>query len=180
MKVGNVMANKRTTKNIVRNLLKEHGYYDNEVCIIAEQKSANPRIKKLLPKPFKDETLIKKAIEYNKLLRQQSVPETERNTLISAILIALQDLVFAESFHSHEKNKDLVRELLEACHRVLERNQVSDAHKQTILHEYSGISHNQKLISETIRSKKNEAPNVTLKNLINDLKNSVLPFIKEK
>lgn len=284
------MASKKTTENTIRNLLKELGYYDSKLCIVEEQKSANPRIQKLLQNAFKssagqptfilsfkddadfliviecrshtlkhesqtgdqykqyavdrvlldsnylskdynvvaiaisgktelrvshflqlkgayiarnmadkqlldyqsyktrfqiqskslkDEELIKKAIKYNKLLHQQSVPETKRNTLISAILIAFQDLEFVESFEKLEKNKDLVKGLLEACNRVLERNQVSDSHKQTILHEYSSISHNQKLISETIRSKKHEVPNVILKTLINDLKNSVLPFIKE-
>ena len=128
---------------------------------------------------MKEEELIKKAIEYNNLLHKYSVPETERNTLISAILIALQDSVFVDSFNKYEKNFYLVKEMLGACSRVLEKNKISDKRKDTILHEYSKIQHNQKLTSENIKDKSKNVPNVILKNLIHDLKNSVLPFIKE-
>lgn len=291
---GCVMLNEHITENIVRNLLRQLGYYDNSSCVIEEQKSANSRIQKLLQnaskggsgvgqpefiisfkddtnfliiiecksslskhesktrdqykhyaidgvlnysnylskdynvmaiaisgeterelkisnflqlkgayvarditdkqlldyqsyktsfqiqsKPLKDDELVKKAIEYNELLHKYSVPETERNTLISTILIALQDTVFVESFHKYDKNKDLVSGMLEACSRVLEYNQISDSRKETILHEYRGISHNQTLISETIKDEKKKCPNIILKTLINDLKNDVLPFIRE-
>lgn len=288
------MLNERITENIVRNLLRELGYYDNKSCIIEEQKSKNSRIQKLLQnasksgngtgqpefiisfkddtdflivieckaspskhnsktkdqykdyavdgvllysnylskdynvmaiavsgetekelkishflqfkgayvardisdkqlldynsyktsfqtqsKPLKDDELVKKAVEYNELLHNYSVPETERNTLISTILIALQDTVFVESFHKYDKNSYLISGMLEACSRVLTHNQISDLRKETILHEYRGISHNQKLTSETIKTKKRKCPNIILKTLINDLKNDVLPFIKE-
>lgn len=288
------MLNERITENIVRNLLRELGYYDNKSCIIEEQKSKNSRIQKLLQnaskrgngtgqpefiisfkddtdflivieckasplkhnsktkdqykdyavdgvllysnylskdynvmaiavsgetekelkishflqfkgayvardisdkqlldynsyktsfqtqsKPLKDDELVKKAVEYNELLHNYSVPETERNTLISTILIALQDTVFVESFHKYDKNSYLISGMLEACSRVLTHNQISDVRKETILHEYRGISHNQKLTSETIKTKKRKCPNIILKTLINDLKNDVLPFIKE-
>lgn len=45
-------------------------------------------------KPFDEEALIKKAIEYNELLHNYSIPEVERCTLISAVLIALQNTPF--------------------------------------------------------------------------------------
>ena len=137
------------------------------------------QILKTQSKPLKEEELVKKAIEYNNLLHKHSVPETERNTLISAILIALQDSVFVVGFHKYEKNVDLVKAVLDACSRVLEKNEIFDKRKDTILHEYSEIQHNQTLISENItESKKKNVPNVILKNLIHDLKSSVLPFIK--
>jgi type I restriction-modification system DNA methylase subunit len=288
------MINERVTEDIVRNLLKQLGYYNNKSCVVEEQKSVNSRIRKLLKnaskggsgdgkpefiisfkddtdflivieckfsaikheskarnqykdyavdgvlhysnylskdynvmaiaisgetekglkishflqlkgaytarditdrqlldyhsyktsfqiqsKPLKDEELIKKAIEYNELLNKHSVPETERNTLISSILIALQDHIYVDSFHKYEKNVDLIKGMLEACNRVLERNHIADLRKQTILHEYNGISHNQKLTSETIKYKKKTHPNMILKDLTNDLKNNVLPFIRE-
>lgn len=40
--------NERVTENIVRNLLREKGYYNNDNIIIEEQKSDNPKIDKLL------------------------------------------------------------------------------------------------------------------------------------
>ena len=47
------MANERKTENIVRDLLREQGYNDNENIIIEEQQSDNPRIDKLLNKASK-------------------------------------------------------------------------------------------------------------------------------
>lgn len=48
------MKNERITENIVRNLLRKLGYYDNQECIIEEQTSNNSRIKKLLQNSSKD------------------------------------------------------------------------------------------------------------------------------
>lgn len=42
------MANERKTEIIVRKLLQEQGYIDNENIVIEEQSSDNPRINKLL------------------------------------------------------------------------------------------------------------------------------------
>ena len=42
------MANERNTENLVRDLLRENGYIDNENILIEEQSSANPKIDKLL------------------------------------------------------------------------------------------------------------------------------------
>lgn len=42
------MLNERITENIVRNLLRQKGYYDDQNILIEEQKSQNPRINKLL------------------------------------------------------------------------------------------------------------------------------------
>lgn len=42
------MGNERITENIVRDFLREKGYYNNKSIIIEEQKSTNPRIHKLL------------------------------------------------------------------------------------------------------------------------------------
>ena len=287
------MFNERITENIVRDLLRRLGYTENPDCIIEEQKSANPRIQKLLKnasksgdgvgkpefiisfkddaeflivieckadaskhesktrqeykdyavdgvllyssylskdynvvsiavsgeeeralrishflqlkgayvpqdithkqlvnynsyktsfetqaKPFKDEEITKKAIECNELLHKYSVPETERNTVISAILISLQDPVFVESFFRYPKNSDLVKAMLNACESVLIANSIEGQRKETILHEYKGIKHNQALVGETISVKKKNEPNTILKDLINDLKNTILPFIK--
>ena len=42
------MVNERNTENLVRNMLKDAGYYDNHSIVIEEQASKNPRIDKLL------------------------------------------------------------------------------------------------------------------------------------
>ena len=40
--------NERKTEKIVRDLLHEKGYYDNDNIVIEEQSSTNPKIDKLL------------------------------------------------------------------------------------------------------------------------------------
>lgn len=129
--------------------------------------------------PLKDTELIKKAIEFNEVLHSYSVPETERNTLISSILISLQDNIFIDTFHKYEKNYDLAKDMIVACKRVLEKNKISDDRKDTILHEYGGILYNNKFIKEVLKKKSKTEPNTILKDLITDLRDSVLPFIKE-
>ncbi len=42
------MLNERITENIVRNILRERGYYSDDNIIIEEQSSGNPKINKLL------------------------------------------------------------------------------------------------------------------------------------
>lgn len=42
------MANERITENIVRNLLRDKGYYASDDIVIEEQSSNNPKINKLL------------------------------------------------------------------------------------------------------------------------------------
>lgn len=288
------MGNERNTEQIVRNLLRDLGYYDDKNCVIEEQSSRNPRIKKALRNasksgsgvgkpefivsfkdnteliiiveckadvskhesktknqysdyavdgvllysnylskeynvisvavsgetekelkishfiqlkrayvardisdkaflnydsykvlfqtqsaPLKDSELIEKAIDFNALLHSYSVPETERNTLISTILVSLQDPIFIDSFYKYEKNFDLAKDMIEACKRVLEKNEISDERKDTILHEYGGILYNNKFIKEEIKKRGKTKPNTILKDLITDLRDSVLPFIKE-
>ena len=50
------MANERITENIVRNKLRQLGYYDDENIVIEEQQSKNPRIQKQLKTASKSGT----------------------------------------------------------------------------------------------------------------------------
>jgi len=45
-------------------------------------------------KPFAEEDLIKKAIEYSEKIHKYSIPEVERCALISAVLIATEQAFF--------------------------------------------------------------------------------------
>ena len=47
------MANERITESIVRSLLKNKGYYDDDNIVIEEQSSQNPKINKLLRRASK-------------------------------------------------------------------------------------------------------------------------------
>ncbi|MCB5288329.1 MAG: SAM-dependent methyltransferase [Candidatus Cloacimonetes bacterium] len=295
------MSNERKTENIVRELLREQGYYDNENIVIEEQKSDNPKIDKLLrtasksgigrgypefiitfvnepnkiivveckastrlhqsktkkqydkyavdgallyasylkesfdvvaiavsgetrrevkisnflwlkeketfkdvtdksfldarslfkvlehqSQPLKEEELIKKAIEYNELLHDYSIPEIDRCTVISSMLVALQDKAFQQSYDSYHTdddgedynpNIDLSEALLKACETVLKRNQINKDKQEIILREYGKIKSNHTFRSRTIYKGKLEEKNTVLRDLIDDVMKNIMPYI---
>lgn len=295
------MVNERKTENLVRNLLKEQGYSDNENILIEEQSSDNPKINKLLntasksgagkgypefivtfknhpknilvieckaevkfhqsktkkqyknyavdgvllyasylkddfnvmaiavsgetereikisnflwlkdkhtykdvtdknfldPKslfnivdkqsqPLKEEELIKKAIEYNELLHGYSIPEVDRCTLISSILVALQEKAFTNSFDSYHTDEDdadynpneaLINGLLGACSTVLKRNKITLDKQEIIIREYEKIKSNHTLRNRTISVNRKDIKNTVLRDLIDDVMNNIMPYI---
>ena len=131
-------------------------------------------------KPIKDEELIKKAIEYNKFLQSHSIPETERCTLISAILVALQDKAFVSSYKSHHTNQSgddynpnasLVTSLLNSCENVLQRSGLSQVKRKVIIGEYVKIRQVHVF---------NSPNNTILRELIDDLNDSVIPYVSNE
>ncbi len=289
------MANERITENIVRNLLRDKGYYDNDKIIIEEQSSANPQINKLLKlasksgtgkgypefiisfknkpndlivieckgsityheskdreqyknyavdgvllyasylkdsfnvtaiavsgenerekkissfiwlrehytykniqdkillapdeisniiveqsKPISEDELIKKAIEYNSFLHKYSIPEVERCTLISSILIALQDKPFLSSYKEYTNNRDLIENLIEACKRVLKSKELEDRKTEVIIDEYSKFKNNNgSFNSQTFYNKKTKSDeaNTILRDFIILINENILPYI---
>jgi len=138
--------------------------------------------------PLKEEELIKKAIEYNNSLHSYSIPEVERCTLISSILVALQDMPFAEGYNKYHSddddedynpNDDLIKSLLEACGRVLKRNSISGDKNDVILREYGKIQSNNTLRSKNIVSNKKQEKNTVLRDLIDDINSNIMPYITE-
>ena len=130
--------------------------------------------------PIKEEELIKKAIEYNESLNSHSIPETERCTLISSILIALQDDAFVKSYRSHHgnlqgsdynPNESLVRSLLGSCENVLQRSGLSHDKRGIILEEYGKIKQVHKF---------NSPENTILRDLIDDLNENVVPYVSNE
>ncbi|WP_342271449.1 hypothetical protein [Candidatus Tisiphia endosymbiont of Parasteatoda lunata] len=105
-------------------------------------------------KPFAEEELIKKAIEYNSFLHNYSIPEVERCTLISAILIALQHAPFLNSYKYYTSNKELTAALLSACESVLKQNDLDSEKRQIIILEYSKFRNNNDFSSDIIYNKK--------------------------
>lgn len=291
-----LVANERLTENIVRNLLRDKGYYDDENIVIEEQSSQNPRIDKLLKgasksgagkgypefiisfknkpndlivieckakitqheskdrkqykdyavdgvllyaehlksgfnvtaiavsgenerekkissflwlkenytsqniqdktlltpdeiasivieqsKPISENELIKKAIEYNSLLHKYSIPEVERCTLISAILIALQDKPFLNSYQEYVNNKDLIENLIVTCKRVLVKNDLDEHKANVIIDEYSKFKNNVSFNTEKFynKKKKKDEINTILRDFIILIHENILPYINK-
>lgn len=74
--------------------LKNHYTYKNIQDDTFLKSTEITNIIKEQSKPFKEEELIAKAIKYNEFLHNYSIPEVERCTLISTILVALQYELF--------------------------------------------------------------------------------------
>ena len=137
-------------------------------------------------KPIREEELIKKAIEYNKTLESYSVSEQKRCALISSILVALQDNVFADSYKSHHTNEDsegynpnesLIDSLLSSCENVLKKKNLDAKKRETIIGEYTGIKQHIDFRSKYITVKGNRRRNTILRDLIDDLNENVLPYV---
>ena len=136
-------------------------------------------------KPIREEELIKKAIEYNDDLHTYAIPEVDRCTLISSILVALQDDVFTDSYKSHHKkddhnynpNESLINSLLSSCKNVLERNGMRRDKIETILGEYKKIKQNNTFKSKYVPAKSGNQKNTILRDLIDNINEHVTPYV---
>jgi type I restriction enzyme M protein len=159
--------------------LKEHYTYKNiqDKTILAPDEISNILVEQ--SKPITEDELIKQAIDYNSFLHKYSIPEVERCTLISAILIALQDGPFLSSYQQYKSNKDLIDNLIEACKRVLKENELDDAKTTVTIDEYSKFKNNVAFTSQTFYNKKSKADevNTILKDFIILINENILPYI---
>lgn len=76
--------------------------------------------------------------------------------MISAILIALQDGPFLQSYQSYEANNHLINNLLQACKRVLEKNRLDNDKTNVIIDEYSKFKNNVSFNAATFYNKKSK------------------------
>jgi len=129
--------------------------------------------------PITEDELIKKAIEYNDELHGYSIPEVERCTLVSSILVALQDKPFISSYNHFgtDNNKALIDSLYLACERVLKVNKLSQDKVDIILSEYKKFQHNKIFTSPIVKKRKDkkEQPNTILRDLIDNFNREILP-----
>lgn len=125
------------------------------------------------------EELIAKAIYYNSFLHNYSIPEVERCTLISAILIALQHEHFLNSYKYCSSNKELIEALLSACESVLQQNDLDLKERTVIISEYAKFKNNNNFNSDKIFNKKTKQDeiNTVLRDFILSINQDILPHI---
>ncbi len=133
-------------------------------------------------RPFSQDDLIKKANEYNELLHDYSIPEIERCTLMSAILVALQHKPFCSSYseYTHEQNRELITALLGACKSVLSENGLSTDKITVIEGEYSKFKTNSVFSSSHVRNRRTNVENVNtvLRDFVRRIHKEILPYIQ--
>ena len=130
---------------------------------------------------LKDENIIKYASTLNKDLYNKSIPENERATIVSGILIGLQDKNFRETYKIEKKPIEIYEDLMKAIERVLKNNKMGDKIEK-LLSEYEKIKLSNKLINELIRDNetKKDKKNFILRNLIFKLDKKVFPYTRNK
>ena len=136
------------------------------------------------------------AIELNDLFQSYAIPEYERCTLVSAILLALQNDGFKKSYNEYsqlrKKNKNeeeevipnpknLSEKIIDAVKTVLESNNIEEKRRDKILHEYRKILGYSLSINQKIKANKSkeEENNYIIRNIIHDrLEKEIYPLLK--
>lgn len=131
--------------------------------------------------PLSQEELVEKAIQYNKELNEHCIPEPDRCTFISSILVALQDEPFLTSYYLYDDNKTLFEALYKACEIVLTKNSLSQDKIDVILSEYKRFQNNKAFTPPLItKGKKKGQKNDILKDFISRVKSEILPSVKKE
>ena len=130
--------------------------------------------------------ITKTAIELNKKLNNYSIVEYERCTLISAILLALQDAAFKASYKERATSKNLqptptrlVQFIVSSISNVLRDADIDDERVASMIGEYSKIKNHSVSKSSHIKEKKASAQqdNYVLRDITERLEKSILPLI---
>ena len=136
--------------------------------------------KKEISKKYKNTNLLKFSSALNKKLYNFSIPENERATIVSGILIALQNKSFRQSYKIYKPPTELVEDLLKAIERELNSKNLGSKSK-ILMGEYRKISQSNKLsISKTIKNSKTgkDEKNTLLRDIIYEIYMKVFPFIE--
>ena len=122
--------------------------------------------------------IIEKAIEYNNLLENYSIPTTERATFISAILLALHNAGFRDGYKNYVSVKELTDYIIKSCENYL-KGKISEDRRRAILSVYSTIQNHKITSSETLQNKqtKKSEPNTLLKTFIDNIKRDIYPLV---
>ena len=127
---------------------------------------------------LKDVNIVEKAVKLNDDFHSCSISESMRNTLVSGILLALQDNIFCASYKEAASSKDLAEDvLIPAIRRVLSKAKVRKL--EDMMGVYSKIL-DEPLVKD-IQIKKKKKPILTVaffKETIQYLEKQVFPLTK--
>ena len=125
---------------------------------------------------IKNIDIIEKAIYLNDKLHSYSVTEYQRCTIISAILIGLQDNTFRTSYHTFSNSKDLGKGILSAVERSLNQKELKN--KESMQAEFQKIIGESLFREVKIKYKKEEKSTIEiLKDIISYIKKNIYPLI---
>jgi type I restriction-modification system DNA methylase subunit len=131
---------------------------------------------------LKHENILVTAANLNDKLYNYSVPENERATIVSGILIALQSDGFRKSYVTDQEPSHLADDLLIHIKRILEKNNMGDK-VPALMNQYNTIKNSSKLTTDkTVRNIETglEETNTLLRDLIHDIDTKIFPLTKYK
>src|SRR5579863_3080471 len=130
--------------------------------------------------------ITKTAIDLNFELNDYSIVEYERCTLVSAILLALQDPAFKASYKEKARSKKLLpmpmrlaQFIVSSINSVLRDNDIDDERVASMIGEYEKIKSHAIAKSPQIKKKKasEQQDNYVLRDITERLEKSVLPLM---
>ena len=136
---------------------------------------------------IESQEITRTAIELNNTLNDYSIPEYERCTLISAILLALQDEGFRSSYSKQASTAKfeprphrVAQAIVNGTKQVLQDNKIDQARVETMVREYEKIKNNHVAMSEKIKKKKDakEEDNYVLRDITIKMETAIFPLLK--
>lgn len=130
--------------------------------------------------------ITKTAIDLNKELNDYSIVEYERCTLVSAILLALQDAAFKTSYKERATSKKLqptparlAQFIVSSINNVLKDAEIDDERVNSMIGEYEKIKNHSIAKSPQVKKKKasDQQDNYVLRDITERLDKSILPLI---
>jgi len=101
---------------------------------------------------LKDVNIVETAVWLNEEFQKCSISESMRNTLISGILLALEDNIFLISYGEATSSKDIADTLVAAIERVLRKNKVRKI--EEMMNVYKGILNEPLITNNAIKKNK--------------------------
>ena len=124
---------------------------------------------------LKDVNIVETAVWLNDEFQKCSISESMRNTLISGILLALEDNIFLISYGEATSSKDIADTLVSAVERVLKKNKVRKI--EEMMNIYKGILNEPLITNKTIKKNKAEISTVEFfKIIIQKIHREVFPL----
>jgi len=129
---------------------------------------------------IKENTNFQKLQEYSKVLNQKlrddfEFEETHRPLVVSGILLALEDDSFCSAYPQKRKPIEIANLLLTTIKERLERDNIGEIKKNTMVLTYDFMKTNTKIITE---KNKDGTPNTHFKNLIKEIDENISPFLR--
>ncbi|MFQ7437814.1 N-6 DNA methylase [Romboutsia timonensis] len=126
---------------------------------------------------LKDINIIEKAVKLNADFQECSISEDVRNTIVSGILLALQDNMFKTAYMLGETSSDIADTMLDAIRRVLTRGRVRRI--EEMMRVYSTILNEPLVMEKKLKRKKRDISSVEFfKETIKYLEEQVYPLLQ--